>query len=248
MGPRRNIRLNLEYDGTCYHGWQRQKNALAIQEVIEQALAQITSESVRLIGSGRTDAGVHAQGQVANFLTKSPVPLRAFLHGLNSLLPMDIVVLEAEEAPLAFHARFAALSKTYEYCIFNRPVRSPLHHRRTWWIPEPLDLALMQIAAQTLLGEHDFSAFRAAGGRPGHAVRQEREASWRQDQERFVNFRITANGFLRGMERSLVGTMVEIGKGKYLPEYLSEVLKKADRRLAGPTAPPQGLSLLRVEY
>jgi tRNA pseudouridine38-40 synthase len=248
MGLRRNIRLILEYDGTRYHGWQRQKNALSLQQVIEEALARITGETVRLIASGRTDAGVHARGQVANFLTEATVPLRAFVQGLNSLLPLDIAVLQAEEAPLDFHARYAALWKTYDYRILNRPVRSPLHHAHAWWIPEPLDGAVMQAAAHTLLEEHDFSAFRATGGRPGHARRQVREAAWRQEPEDWLIFSITANGFLRGMVRSLVGTMVEIGRGKYPPEYLSEALRKGDRRLAGPTAPPQGLFLVGVEY
>jgi tRNA pseudouridine38-40 synthase len=247
MGPRRNIRLTLEYDGTRYHGWQRQKNDLSIQEVIETALSRITGETVRLIGSGRTDAGVHALGQVANFATRSTVPIRAFLHGLNSLLPMDIAVLQAEEVPLTFHARYAALAKTYEYRILNRPVRSPLHHLHAWWLPGSLDAAAMQQAAAVLTGEHDFFAFRAAGSRPGHAVRQVREAAWHCDPEG-LRFTITANGFLRGMVRSLVGTLVEIGKGKYPPDYLREVLEKRDRRLAGPTAPPQGLFLVKVEY
>ena len=248
MGPRRNIRLTLEYDGTRYHGWQRQKNALSIQEVIEQALARITGEAVRLIGSGRTDAGVHARGQVAHFATRSTAPLRAFLQGLNSLLPMDIAVLQAEEAPLAFHARYDARWKTYEYRILNRPVRSPLNHSYAWWLPAPLDAAAMQQAVQSLPGEHDFFAFRAAGSRPGQAVRRVREAAWHRQPEGWLKFTITANGFLRGMVRSLVGTTVEIGKGKYPPEYLSEVLEKRDRRLAGPTAPPQGLFLVKVEY
>jgi tRNA pseudouridine38-40 synthase len=248
MAPHRNIRLTLEYDGTRYHGWQRQKNALSIQEVIETALARITGEAVRLIGSGRTDAGVHALGQVANFITESAVPWRAFLYGLNSLLPTDIAVLAAEEAPLPFHARYNALAKTYEYRILNRPVRSPLSHLQACWLPGPLDVAAMAEAAQALPGEHDFLAFRAAGSRPGQAVRRVREAVWRSLPDNRLHFTVTANGFLRGMVRSLVGTMVEIGKGKYPPEYLGEVMERRDRRLAGPTAPPQGLFLVRVEY
>jgi tRNA pseudouridine38-40 synthase len=248
MGPRRNIRLTLEYDGTCYHGWQRQKNALSIQEVIETALSRITGETVRLIGSGRTDAGVHALGQVTNFTTRSTVPRRAFLHGLNSLLPMDIAVLQAEEVPLTFHARYDALWKTYEYRLLNRPVRSPVNVLHAWWLSGSLDVAAMQQAAQVLPGEHDFFSFRAAGSRPGHALRRVREAFWHCQLEGWLKFTITANGFLRGMVRSLVGTLVEIGKGKYPPEFLGEVLEKRDRRLAGPTAPPQGLFLVKVEY
>ena len=248
MGPRRNIRLTLEYDGTRYHGWQHQKNALSIQEVVETALGRITGETVRLIGSGRTDAGVHALAQVANFTTTSTVPLRAFFFGLNSLLPTDIAVLEAVEVPLTFHARYGTLLKTYEYRILNRPVRSPLNHIHAWWLSHPLDFAALEEAAQFLPGEHDFLAFRAAGSRPGPAVRHVREAVWHSRPQGWLIFTITANGFLRGMVRSLVGTIVEIGKGKYRPGYLGEVLKKRDRRLAGPTAPPQGLFLVKVEY
>jgi len=248
MVPRRNIRLTLEYDGTRYHGWQRQKNALCLQEVIEQALAQITGETVRLIASGRTDAGVHAGGQVANFQTNSTAPLRAFVRGLNSLLPFDIAVLKAEEVPLEFHARYDARWKTYEYHILNRLVRSPLQHLYTWWIPEPLDVAALEAAARALPGDHDFSTFRAAGGRPGHAGRRVREAVWQSEPEGLLKFSISANGFLRGMVRSLVGTMAEVGRKKYPPDYLREALEKQDRSLAGPTAPPQGLFLVNVEY
>jgi tRNA pseudouridine38-40 synthase len=248
MGPRRNIRLTLEYDGTRYHGWQRQKNAVSLQEVIEDALARITGEAVRLIASGRTDAGVHALGQVANFITTSHAPSRAFVQGLNSLLPMDIAVLEALEVPLSFHARYDAVWKTYEYQILNRPVRSPLSRRRAWWLDRPLEFAALEKAAAVLPGEHDFLAFRAAGSRPGSARRRVRQACWRSPGEGLLSFTITANGFLRGMVRTLVGTMAEIGKGKYPPEYLGEVLEKGDRGLAGPTAPPQGLFLVGVEY
>jgi len=248
MAPRRNLRLTLEYDGTRYHGWQRQKNAVSIQEVIETALGRITGEKVRLIGSGRTDAGVHARGQVAHFLTASRAPLRAFVQGLNSLLPPDIAVLEAAEMPLTFHARYDARWKTYEYCILNRPVPSPLNQAHAWWIAGPLDLAAMAQAARLLPGEHDFLAFRAAGSRPGHTRRVVREAAWQRQGDDRLSFTITANGFLRGMVRSLVGTMVAIGQGKQPPTRLAEALNKGDRRLAGPTAPPQGLFLVRVEY
>lgn len=248
MGPRRNIRLTLEYDGTNYHGWQRQKNALSLQEVMETALARITGEKVSLIASGRTDAGVHAKGQVANFITTSRAPSRAFVQGLNSLLPPDIAVLEACDVPLTFHSRYDARWKTYEYHILNRPVPSPLSRRRAWWLDRPLDFASLEQAAAVLPGEHDFLAFRAAGSRPGPARRRVREARWQRPGEGRLSFTITANGFLRGMVRTLVGTMVEIGKGKYPEEYLAEVLEKRDRGLAGPTAPPQGLFLVRVEY
>lgn len=244
----RNIRLTLEYDGTCYHGWQRQKNALSIQEVVETALAKLTGEQVRLLGSGRTDAGVHAWAQVANFHTSSHIPLKAFHAGLNSLLPRDIAVLDAAAAPPDFHARKSARAKTYEYRILNRTSLSPLSRRYAWVIQDPLDLEAMARAAAALPGEHDFSTFRASGGSPGHAVRQILAAAWHPEREGHLRFSITANGFLRGMVRSLVGTMVEIGRGKRPPEDLAALLAQADRRLAGPTAPPQGLFLVEVIY
>ena len=248
MRHTRNIRLLLEYDGTRYHGWQRQKNADTIQEVVETALGRLTGEEVRLIGSGRTDAGVHALGQVANFHTGSRIPLKAFHEGLNSMLPWDIAVLAASEAPSDFHARKAARAKTYEYRILNRPTRSPVHHHYAWWLGLPLDLGAMLKAAAALPGEHDFTAFRASGSDNLNPVRRVLKAEWRQHPGGRLSFHITANGFLRGMVRSLVGTMAEIGKGKAPPKTLEELLHSRDRHRAGPTAPPQGLFLVEVVY
>jgi tRNA pseudouridine38-40 synthase len=238
----------LEYDGACYHGWQFQKNAPSIQAQVEAALLTLTGETLRLTASGRTDAGVHALGQVANFFTHSRLPLTAFLHGLNSLLPPDIAVLEASEAPLAFHARKSALAKTYAYHILNRPLRSPLHRERAWWIAQPLDLEAMAQAAAVLPGEHDFRAFRAAGSNNRNPVRQVLDAAWMSRPEGWLIFTITANGFLRGMVRSLVGTMVEIGRGRRPASDVADLLASGERTQAGPTAPPQGLYLVRVLY
>lgn len=244
----RNIRLLLEYDGAAYHGWQRQKNALTIQEMVETALAKLIGEAVRVLGSGRTDAGVHARGQVANFQTSSHIPLKAFHAGLNSFLPRDIAVLDAAEAPLAFHARKSARAKTYEYRILNRAARSPLNRRYAWVVHKPLNLAAMVQAADMLLGEHDFLAFKASGGSPGHAVRKVLAAAWQQEEAGRLRFTITANGFLRGMVRSLVGTMVDVGRGKRPPEDLSALLLSGERAATGPTAPAQGLFLVEVIY
>jgi tRNA pseudouridine38-40 synthase len=248
MAEMRNIRLLLEYDGTAYHGWQRQKNALSIQEVMETALAKMTQEPVKLLGSGRTDAGVHARGQVANFHTASSIPLKAFVEGLNSLLPRDIAVLEAREVLPGFHARYSAKAKTYEYRLWCRAVRPPLELRYCWHLTRDLDLEAMARAAAALPGEHDFAAFRASGGRPGHAVREVLQAAWERGEEGRLRFVITANGFLRGMVRSLVGTMVEVGQGKRPPEDLAGLLASGDRAAAGPTAPAQGLFLVAVIY
>lgn len=244
----RNIRLLLEYDGTRYHGWQRQADVLTIQEVLETAVARLTQTPVALIGSGRTDAGVHARGQVANFRTTSAIPLRAFHQGLNSLLPRDIAVLSAAEAPPEFHARKSARAKTYEYRILTRPNRSPLNHHYTWWIALPLDLTAMAGAAAFLPGEHDFTAFRASGSDNINPVRRVLAASWREEPGGWLTFTITATGFLRGMVRSMVGTMVEVGRGKAPPTILAELLTSGARHLAGPTAPPQGLYLVEVFY
>lgn len=248
MGGRRNLKLTLEYDGACYHGWQRQKNAHTIQAAVEEALARLTGEPVRVTGSGRTDAGVHALGQVANFHTASALPLSAFLNGLNALLPGDIAVLEVKEVSRDFHARKAALSKTYAYHVLNRPIRSPLERGLSWWISQPLDLKAMQRAAASLPGEHDFSAFQASGSSIKNPVRRVLAAAWQKPSEGKLVFTITATGFLRGMVRSLVGTMAEIGRGKRPPEDLADLLITGERRRAGPTAPPQGLFLVEVKY
>jgi tRNA pseudouridine38-40 synthase len=248
MGARRNLKLILEYDGARFHGWQRQKNAPTIQEALESALALLTGESIRVMGSGRTDAGVHARGQVAHFHTTSPLPLSAFINGLNSLLPLDIAVLEAAEAAKDFHARKSVRAKTYAYHILSRPLRSPLNRPHTWWIARPLDLAAMQAAAEILIGEHDFSAFQASGSSIKNPVRVVTRAEWVQHPPDLLIFTITATGFLRGMVRSLVGTMVEVGRGKRPPEDLADLLQTGERRRAGPTAPPQGLFLVDVVY
>jgi len=244
----RNIRLLLEYDGARYHGWQRQKNALTIQEVLEAALGKLTGEAVKVMGSGRTDAGVHARGQAANFHTLSHIPLKAFHEGLNSMLPYDIAVLEAEEAPPDFHARKSARAKTYEYRILNRPSRSPLNHRYAWWISDPLDLEAMDQAAQALMGRHDFTAFQASGGGVKNPVREVFSSQWRREMGDGLIYSITANGFLRGMVRSLVGTMAAIGREKFPSGHLQQVLESRERRRAGLTAPAQGLYLRQVEY
>ena len=211
-------------------------------------MARLTQEPVSIIGSGRTDAGVHARGQVANFRTESRIPLQAFHQGLNSLLPKDIAVLEAHEAPPEFHARKSARSKTYEYRILNRRNRSPLNHHYAWWIAHPLDLAAMAGAAAALIGEHDFTAFRASGSDNINPVRRVLAAEWRDCPGDWLSFTITATGFLRGMVRSLVGTMTEVGRGKAPPMILAELLASHARHLAGPTAPPQGLYLVEVFY
>ena len=185
---------------------------------------------------------------MANFRTESAIPLKAFHQGLNSLLPRDIAVLAAAEAPPEFHARKSARAKTYEYRILNRPDRSPLNRHYAWWIAPPLDLAAMTAAAASLPGEHDFTVFRASGSDNLNPVRRVLAATWRDAPGGWLIFTITATGFLRGMVRSLVGTLAEVGRGKAPPTLLAELLTSGARHLAGPTAPPQGLYLMAVFY
>ena len=205
-------------------------------------MARLTQAPVAIIGSGRTDAGVHARGQVANFRTESAIPLKAFHQGLNSLLPKDIAVLEAREAEPSFHARKSARAKTYEYRILNRRNRSPLHRHYAWWIASPLDLAAMAGAAAALPGEHDFTAFRASGSDNNNPVRRVLAAAWREEPGGWLSFTITATGFLRGMVRSLVGTMVEVGRGKAPPTRLAELLTAAPATWPAPPRRPRGFT------
>jgi tRNA pseudouridine38-40 synthase len=216
--------------------------------VVETCLARLIGQEVRLHGSGRTDAGVHALGQVAHFRTAASLPLAAFREGLNSLLPRDIVILAAEEARADFHARYNAKAKIYEYRILNRPVRSPLHARHCWWLPQPLDLDRLRAAAGFIQGEHDFAGFQTRGSSVKTTIRKVLAASWEERPGGWKDFRITATGFLRGMVRALVGTLVDVGWGKRPPEDLARLLAARDRRLAGPAAPAAGLYLVEVVY
>lgn len=244
----RNICLVLEYDGSQFHGWQRQRAVPTIQGTLEDCLARLLGAPVTVHGSGRTDAGVHALGQTASFRTPSHLPLRAIQAGLNSLLPPSIAVVDIQEMPQEFHARYSAKAKTYEYRLLNRPYPSPLHRRFCWWLARPLALEPMQAGAALLVGTHDFAAFQASGSRVKTTVRQVLAASWQAAPGGWLTFRITADGFLRGMVRALVGTLVEMGWGKRQPLELPPLLAARDRRRAGPSAPPWGLYLVEVIY
>ncbi|MDI6753204.1 MAG: tRNA pseudouridine(38-40) synthase TruA [Thermodesulfobacteriota bacterium] len=244
----RNIKLLIEYDGTNYHGWQVQPNALTIQEVIEKKIEIMTKQRVRLIASGRTDAGVHALGQVANFKTSSSIPPDGFLRGLKSLLPSDIIIKSVEEADEYFHAQFGAKRKTYLYVILNQELPSAILRNYSWHIPVPLDVSAMQDAARNLLGRQDFSSFQAADPDPTEPVREVFKAEWFVKKQVFLHFTIEANGFLKHMVRNIVGTLVNVGRGKITGEDFQKIQKALDRRQAGITAPPQGLFLLEVKY
>jgi len=246
---RRNFKLVMEYDGTGYHGWQRQKEIPTIQGTIETQLKTMTGQSVTVIGSGRTDAGVHAFNQVANFVADTKLTPDIFKKGLNGLLPADIVIKECQEVDDAFHARYDALSKTYDYHLLNRPVRAALLRQFAWHIRKALDESAMRVAMECLKGEHDFSAFEAVGSPRSHSVRTALHADLTaKDSKGYLVFSIEANGFLRSMVRNIVGTLVDVGIGKMSPEGFQDVLTSKDRKQAGITAPAQGLFLREVKY
>jgi tRNA pseudouridine38-40 synthase len=243
----RNVRLVLEYDGTAYAGWQVQENAPTIQGALEAALATLLKVPTRVTGSGRTDAGVHALGQVANFYTEARVPLRGFVHGVNALLPRDIAVRRAEEMPPGFDARRSAKGKTYQYFLHLGPTPSAFARRTSWRVCPPPDLTAMGRAAAHVVGTRDFGAFRAAGCDAAHAVREIQELCVTRRGE-FAEIAVRGTAFLRHMVRIMVGTLVEVGLGRRDPDSLPALLATGDRGEAGPTAPPQGLFLAEVRY
>jgi tRNA pseudouridine38-40 synthase len=244
----RNIKLSIEYDGTNYQGWQVQPKGLTVQGVIEEKLTLITGETIHVIGSGRTDSGVHASGQVANFKTKSQLDVHSIQRALNSLLPSDLVIQRAEEVVEGFHARKESKSKVYEYQILNRDLRSAFHHKYAWHLPQKLDLEKMREGTRMLIGEHDFSSFRSVGSPTQTAIRKVIRAEWKRSKEGLIRFEIEANGFLKQMVRAIVGTLVEVGKGKLSSEEIRKILESRDRKKAGPTAPAHGLFLKEVKY
>lgn len=243
----RTILLLIEYDGTDFAGWQLQPNGRSVQEVVEKALAELLGEPVRIHSAGRTDAGVHARAMPAHFATGRDLPLRAFRDGLNRLLPADVAVYQAYEMPADFHARFGARSKWYRYTIDRRPVRSPLAGRRSWLVREPLDLAVMREAALRLVGEHDFAAFRASGCAAKTTVRR-LDGIELVEEDTFLHIDVRGSGFLRNMVRMLVGTLVEIGKGKRPATDVLRLLANEPGVRAGATAPAHGLCLMAVDY
>ena len=243
----RNLRILIEYDGTDFAGWQRQPGQRTVQAQLEGAIQQMTGEAVLVRGAGRTDAGVHASGQVANFTLEAGIPALGLLRGLNSLLPPDIALLDVAEAAPDFDARFSARGKIYRYQVWNHLVRSPLHARRTWHCRSPLDLEAMRAAARSLCGEHDFRAFRASDCERRTTVRIVRRLDVER-QDHLLSFDIEATAFLKNMVRILVGTLVDLGRGRIPPEVVPQMLQTGDRTIGGVTAPPQGLTLVQVFY
>jgi len=240
------VRAVVAYDGTDYQGFQRQPNGPTVQEALEQALTKVTGEQVGILAAGRTDAGVHAEGQVIAFDTGWRHPLEDLQRALNAVLPLDIAVREIAEAPPDFHPRYDACSRHYRYTVYNHPVRSPLARRTSLHEPHRLDIGAMREAARQVVGEHDFAAFGwPPKGRS--TVRQVLRAEW-SGEPPWLYFDIEANAFLYRMVRRLVGTMLLVGRGRMTVEDFSRVLASRDRAQAGPAAPPQGLCLVEVKY
>jgi tRNA pseudouridine38-40 synthase len=242
-----NVKLTIEYDGTNYHGWQIQPNGKTIQEILEQAIEKVLGVNARLNGSGRTDAGVHALGQVANFVSPRDIDPLRLQTGLNAVTPADIVVTQVEVVRDAFDARRDPRSRKYEYRIWNHRSPSPFHGRYSWHIPYSLNLLAMQDAIKCLEGEHDFASFQAAGCDAEHAVRRI-FANSLVEKDGMLVYAVEATAYLRHMVRNIVGTLVGVGSGERAPEAFVELLTARDRRLAGPTAPAQGLFLVEVKY
>ena len=244
----RNFKITVAYDGQAYHGWQRQKNAVTIQGKIESAIEKLTGCSVPLIGSGRTDAGVHALGQVANFKCDTRLPPEVLERGLTSLLPPDIVVTGCERVPDPFHARYAVKRKRYLYRILNHKVPPAVGRQYVWHIPHGLDLNRMQASLACFKGTLDFKSFEAAGSPRSHTVRTVNAATLILKNHGILHFEIEADGFLRHMVRNIVGTLVAVGTSRMSHSDLEKLFLARDRRLAPPTAPAHGLFLKSVSY
>ena len=241
------IRLTIEYEGTNYQGWQSQNNGQTIQEKIEETLEKILKNKVSLMGASRTDSGVHARGQVAHFECFPTSPNINFMLALNSLLPRDIRIHDATKVSDDFHAQFNAQSKTYAYYILNRALPSAVSRNFCYWVPDKLDISLMQLASALLRGVHDFKSFQGSKSSVKSTVREVYECGWYEEGE-FIVFRIKAKGFLKHMIRNIVGTLLEIGRGRFSLVEFQDILDAQDRTRAGPTAPPQGLFLERIAY
>jgi tRNA pseudouridine38-40 synthase len=242
------VKLVLEYDGTRYVGWQVQPNGPSVQAEVERALAALHEAPRRVTAAGRTDAGVHALGQVVSFPEDRPLPLAAYVRGMNALLPEDVAVRAASVEPDGFDARRSARGKRYRYVVENLDTRAPLSRRTAWQLFRPLDVGAMRAAARHLVGRHDFAAFQAADCAAHHAVREVRRLDVLGDPGGRIEVVVEATAFVKHMVRNFVGTLVEVGLGKRAPGSLPALLEGRDRRAAGRTAPPQGLCLEEVFY
>jgi tRNA pseudouridine38-40 synthase len=244
----RTLRLTLAYDGTDFHGWQVQTTGRTVQGEVEAAWASVTGERLRIQGAGRTDAGVHALGQVASLRTETQLSAHKLRLGLESLTPEDVAVLDVADVPEEFNARHSARGKRYRYQLVNAPTASPFLRRYAWHVRKPLDRPAMRAAAAALLGAHDFSSFRLAGCDAKTPVRELRQVDFVERDDGALWIELEASAFLRGMARAIVGTLVEVGRGRRAADSIPRVLAACDRSAAGRTAPPQGLFLVRVWY
>ena len=244
----KNLKIIIEYDGTDYHGWQCQANLPTVQKTIEDAIRKITRENVKITGSGRTDAGVHAIGQVANFFIETQMDPETLQKALNSTLPRDISIIKTQEVPEGFHAQFSSRSKVYEYRIFNRPHPPALQRNRVWHIQEKLDTKKMREAAAYLEGTHDFSVFATADITVKTTVRTVKRVHVRKTREGIILIEIEADGFLKRMVRMITGTLVQTGRGKLTPQGFGQILAEGQKTKNVFTAPPSGLFLKKVIY
>lgn len=243
----KNIALKLRYDGSDYHGWQTQKTEVTVQETLETALSKLCKEEVKAVGCGRTDAGVHALRYCANFKANCTIPVERIPLAVNALLPPDISVLQAVQAPDDFNAILSCEKKEYTYKILNARLRDPFQAKRAYFHPFPLDIEKMQKAASFFVGTHDFAAVRSVGTDVKSTVRT---IYWFEGEREgdMITFRVCANGFLYNMVRAMIGTLIYASEGKFLPEDIPALLEQGDRRLTGPTVPPQGLYMSRIWY
>lgn len=247
MDIMRNIRLTIEYDGSNYAGWQRQNNVITIQQKVEEAIKIVTGVFSEVIGSSRTDAGVHAKGFVCNFFTESKIPSERFKKALNSFLPDDIVVIKSEEVELKFHARYDSIGKRYVYTVVTGKQRPAIGRNYVYYFHRDLDINKMRKAAEYFIGTHDFSAFKKSGSNVKTSVRTIKRVDVLKE-DNVIRFVIVGDGFLYNMVRIMVGTLLEIGIGRFKPEYLLEILKSKDRGKAGKSVPASGLCLEEVFY
>lgn len=244
----RNIAIKLRYDGTAYHGWQVQKNDISVAETVEKALSKVCGHAVKVVGCGRTDAGVHALGYCANFRTSSGIPTERLALAVNTRLPDDIAVLDAVDAPEDFNAIGSCIQKEYVYKLMNTRIRDPFLQKRVCFWPAPLDFERMRRAGEAFVGTHDFAAVRSVGTETRTTVRTVHWCEAARDDTGLISIAVCADGFLYNMVRAIVGTMVYAGLNKLDPDDIPELLRLRDRRLTGPTMPPQGLYLNRVWY